>query len=132
MDGPMSSPSQTEGLSSPAGCSRDTEQSSNSETSATPAQTDLQNTADQTEPTADPGGGQTSMDNDPGSSVDKPGLFTPSPMSSSTDVPNVKVDGKGPQCFPQRGALLKSMLNFLKKTIPDPAFSDSIRHCKYL
>lgn len=33
-------------------------------------------------------------------------------------------------CFPQRAALLKSMLNFLKKAIPDPAFSDSIRHCK--
>ena len=34
------------------------------------------------------------------------------------------------QCFPQRAALLKSMLNFLKKAIPDPAFSDSIRHGK--
>ncbi len=37
---------------------------------------------------------------------------------------------KAPQCLPQRAALLKSMLNFLKKAIPDPAFSDSIRHCK--
>jgi len=36
------------------------------------------------------------------------------------------------QCFPQRAALLKSMLNFLKKAIPDPAFADSIRHCKLL
>jgi len=34
------------------------------------------------------------------------------------------------QCFPQRAALLKSMLNFLKKAIPDPAFADSIRHCE--
>uniref|UniRef100_UPI00358F3842 E3 ubiquitin-protein ligase HUWE1 isoform X5 n=1 Tax=Myxine glutinosa TaxID=7769 RepID=UPI00358F3842 len=33
----------------------------------------------------------------------------------------------GAQCIPQRAALLKSMLNFLKKAIPDPAFSDSIR-----
>ncbi|GIY82206.1 e3 ubiquitin-protein ligase HUWE1 [Caerostris extrusa] len=32
------------------------------------------------------------------------------------------------QCFPQRAALLKSMLNFLKKSIQDPAFSDNIRH----
>ncbi|XP_071495531.1 E3 ubiquitin-protein ligase HUWE1-like [Diadema antillarum] len=32
------------------------------------------------------------------------------------------------QCFPQRAALLKSMLNFLKKAIQDPSFSDSIRH----
>ncbi|KAG8199864.1 hypothetical protein JTE90_015857 [Oedothorax gibbosus] len=31
------------------------------------------------------------------------------------------------QCFPQRAALLKSMLNFLKKSIQDPAFSDNIR-----
>ncbi|XP_064633553.1 E3 ubiquitin-protein ligase HUWE1-like isoform X3 [Lineus longissimus] len=34
----------------------------------------------------------------------------------------------GLTCFPQRAALLKSMLNFLKKAIPDPAFSESIRH----
>lgn len=34
----------------------------------------------------------------------------------------------GIQCFPQRAALLKSMLNFLKKAIQDPAFSDNIRH----
>lgn len=38
----------------------------------------------------------------------------------------------GVQCYPQRAALLKSMLNFLKKAIPDPSFSDSIRHCKEL
>ncbi|XP_059469591.1 E3 ubiquitin-protein ligase HUWE1 isoform X4 [Neocloeon triangulifer] len=31
-------------------------------------------------------------------------------------------------CLPQRAALLKSMLNFLKKAIQDPTFSDSIRH----
>lgn len=31
-------------------------------------------------------------------------------------------------CLPQRAALLKSMLNFLKKAIQDSAFSDSIRH----
>ncbi|XP_076304373.1 LOW QUALITY PROTEIN: HECT, UBA and WWE domain containing E3 ubiquitin protein ligase 1 [Tachypleus tridentatus] len=35
---------------------------------------------------------------------------------------------RGVQCFPQRAALLKSMLNFLKKAIQDPSFSDSIRH----
>ncbi|XP_053985847.1 E3 ubiquitin-protein ligase HUWE1-like isoform X2 [Hylaeus volcanicus] len=34
----------------------------------------------------------------------------------------------GKTCLPQRAALLKSMLNFVKKTIQDPAFSDSIRH----
>lgn len=31
-------------------------------------------------------------------------------------------------CLPQRAALLKSMLNFLKKAIQDPTFTDSIRH----
>uniref|UniRef100_A0A4D5S055 Putative e3 ubiquitin-protein ligase huwe1 n=1 Tax=Ixodes scapularis TaxID=6945 RepID=A0A4D5S055_IXOSC len=35
---------------------------------------------------------------------------------------------RGVQCFPQRAALLKSMLNFLKKAIQDPSFADSIRH----
>jgi len=34
----------------------------------------------------------------------------------------------GTVCLPQRAALLKSMLNFLKKVIQDPAFSDGIRH----
>lgn len=31
-------------------------------------------------------------------------------------------------CLPQRAALLKSMLNFLKKAIQDTSFSESIRH----
>ncbi|XP_027564130.1 E3 ubiquitin-protein ligase HUWE1-like, partial [Neopelma chrysocephalum] len=44
-----------------------------------------------------------------------PGSATPSPRG-------------GVQCIPQRAALLKSMLNFLKKAIQDPAFSDGIRH----
>jgi hypothetical protein len=71
------------------------------------------------------------METDVGSSVDKP--ETDAVPSTSTEPSNpVKTEGKGPQCFPQRGALLKSMLNFLKKAIPDPAFSDSIRHCEYL
>ena len=57
------------------------------------------------------------------------------PPSSSSSLPSsslevaTKGDGGRPlQCFPQRAALLKSMLKFLKKAIPDPAFSDSIRH----
>lgn len=41
----------------------------------------------------------------------------------------IKLSGSlGMQCIPQRAALLKSMLNFLKKAIQDPAFSDGIRH----
>lgn len=34
----------------------------------------------------------------------------------------------GKTCLPQRAALLKSMLNFLKKALQDSTFSDSIRH----
>ncbi|XP_059143196.1 E3 ubiquitin-protein ligase HUWE1-like isoform X5 [Physella acuta] len=35
---------------------------------------------------------------------------------------------KGRHCFAQRAALLKSMLNFMKKAIPDLSFAESIRH----
>ncbi|XP_017695595.1 PREDICTED: E3 ubiquitin-protein ligase HUWE1-like, partial [Lepidothrix coronata] len=48
---------------------------------------------------------------------------TSSGPSSATPSPR-----GGVQCIPQRAALLKSMLNFLKKAIQDPAFSDGIRH----
>lgn len=41
---------------------------------------------------------------------------------------NCLLTGSGRTCLPQRAALLKSMLNFLKKAIQDIAFSDSIRH----
>uniref|UniRef100_A0A4W6F1F5 HECT-type E3 ubiquitin transferase n=1 Tax=Lates calcarifer TaxID=8187 RepID=A0A4W6F1F5_LATCA len=44
-------------------------------------------------------------------------------QSSAANTPRA-----GMQCIPQRAALLKSMLNFLKKAIQDPAFSDGIRH----
>ncbi|XP_063952392.1 E3 ubiquitin-protein ligase HUWE1-like isoform X2 [Lytechinus pictus] len=54
---------------------------------------------------------------------------------ASTSAGTGKEEGSRPkkgrsatQCFPQRAALLKSMLNFLKKAIQDPSFSDSIRH----
>lgn len=42
--------------------------------------------------------------------------------------PDYSAAKTGKTCLPQRAALLKSMLNFLKKAIQDPAFSDSIRH----
>ena len=32
------------------------------------------------------------------------------------------------RCLPQRAALIKAILNFLKKAIPDPVFSDNIRN----
>ncbi|XP_054708625.1 E3 ubiquitin-protein ligase HUWE1-like [Uloborus diversus] len=54
----------------------------------------------------------------------------PEQVEKCEDALNVESNSfkKGLQCFPQRAALLKSMLNFLKKSIQDPAFSDSIRH----
>ncbi|XP_061178702.1 E3 ubiquitin-protein ligase HUWE1-like [Saccostrea echinata] len=61
------------------------------------------------------------------------GPADPDQPSTSTGVTNDKLIPQNPtktgvQCYPQRAALLKSMLNFLKKAIPDPSFSDSIRH----
>lgn len=47
---------------------------------------------------------------------------------SSGALPDYSAARTGKTCLPQRAALLKSMLNFLKKAIQDPAFSDSIRH----
>ncbi|GAB6020027.1 hypothetical protein CHUAL_014109 [Chamberlinius hualienensis] len=44
----------------------------------------------------------------------------------SSSLNEVQFNGSQ-QCLPQRAALLKSMLNFLKKAIQDSAFSDSIR-----
>lgn len=34
------------------------------------------------------------------------------------------------RCLPQRAALIKAVLSFLKKSIPDPSFSESIRNGK--
>ena len=50
------------------------------------------------------------------------------PSTSAVEEPYLTAPKPGVTCLPQRAALLKSMLNFLKKAIQDPAFSDSIRH----
>lgn len=52
----------------------------------------------------------------------------PQPSSSNivTAIPMPAIN-KDLQCYPQRAALLKSMLNFLKKAIQDSSFSDQIR-----
>uniref|UniRef100_A0A674D685 HECT, UBA and WWE domain containing E3 ubiquitin protein ligase 1 n=1 Tax=Salmo trutta TaxID=8032 RepID=A0A674D685_SALTR len=57
--------------------------------------------------------------------VIKPKIQRPNSTVESEDM---DTDMDGVQCIPQRAALLKSMLNFLKKAIQDPAFSDGIRH----
>ena len=36
------------------------------------------------------------------------------------------------RCLPQRAALIKAVLSFLKKSIPDPSFSESIRNGKVI
>ena len=38
--------------------------------------------------------------------------------------------GGSGQCMPERAALIKSVLNFLKKAIPDPTFAENIRTCE--
>ncbi|XP_066470425.1 E3 ubiquitin-protein ligase HUWE1 isoform X2 [Tiliqua scincoides] len=53
---------------------------------------------------------------------------TPSAITPSSSANTIVSPRSGVQCIPQRAALLKSMLNFLKKAIQDPAFSDGIRH----
>ena len=54
----------------------------------------------------------------------EPGTST----SGIQSTPDYSAAKNGTTCLPQRAALLKSMLNFLKKAISDPAYSDSIRH----
>ncbi|KAG6803233.1 E3 ubiquitin-protein ligase HUWE1 isoform X1 [Apis mellifera caucasica] len=54
-------------------------------------------------------------------------------MSSKTDdkneqIPDYSAGKTGKTCLPQRVTLLKALLNFIKKIIQDPTFSDSIRH----
>uniref|UniRef100_A0A2K5QGW5 HECT-type E3 ubiquitin transferase n=1 Tax=Cebus imitator TaxID=2715852 RepID=A0A2K5QGW5_CEBIM len=70
------------------------------------------------------------MESSPGSSISMEHRLDvelrASGSSSSTNISSGP--SPGVQCIPQRAALLKSMLNFLKKAIQDPAFSDGIRH----
>ncbi|XP_037772840.1 E3 ubiquitin-protein ligase HUWE1-like isoform X4 [Penaeus monodon] len=54
--------------------------------------------------------------------------------STAMDVPAAsrpdysEASKSGLSCLPQRAALIKSMLNFLKKAIQEPGFSESMRH----
>ena len=57
--------------------------------------------------------------------------------SSSRDLPVQDVvmgEGDGLtaecNCMPERAALIKSILNFLKKAIPEPTFAENIRNCE--
>ena len=60
--------------------------------------------------------------------VDLMQTVEPVALSSASNSVSSVQPLKDIQCYPQRAALLKSMLNFLKKAIQDPAFADGIRH----
>lgn len=53
------------------------------------------------------------------------------PTSSNSLEPSGLVGGdETVQCMPERSALIKSILNFVKKAIPDPTFTENIRNRK--
>lgn len=59
--------------------------------------------------------------------------FEESPAQpANEELPVVELEAvnenAGKTCLPQRAALLKSLLNFLKKAFQDSAFAESIRH----
>ncbi|XP_076261399.1 HECT, UBA and WWE domain containing E3 ubiquitin protein ligase 1 isoform X2 [Rhynchophorus ferrugineus] len=62
----------------------------------------------------------------------EPNFEENSVQSSNEELASVELEyisaNSGKSCLPQRAALLKSMLNFLKKAFQDSAFSESIRH----
>ena len=58
---------------------------------------------------------------------------TSSAATCIVDDVDMKKDGSEVvQCMPERSALIKSILNFLKKAIPDPTFAENIRNCKHV
>ncbi|XP_056665905.1 E3 ubiquitin-protein ligase HUWE1-like [Monodelphis domestica] len=64
----------------------------------------------------------------PSTSTEQPSDLETRVQALSSNNTTTMISPIGAQCIPQRAALLKSMLNFLKKAIQDPAFSDAIRH----
>ncbi len=61
---------------------------------------------------------------------DSVAMETDAPPTSSVDVDMKKDGSEIIQCMPERSALIKSILNFLKKAIPDPTFAENIRNCE--
>ena len=67
--------------------------------------------------------------------MDTSGDVIPQPEGESPADVGVDMDDGGgmtrkgphPQCMPERAALIKSILNFLKKAIPDATFAENIR-----
>ena len=48
-------------------------------------------------------------------------------VSAVCEIESVLPDSS---CMPERAALIKSILNFLKKAIPEPTFAENIRNCE--
>ena len=67
------------------------------------------------------------MDVAPPTSVEAPPTATGIPplLEATTGVEETLVT-----CMPERVALIKSILNFLKKVIPESTFAENIRNCK--
>ncbi|CAH0561864.1 unnamed protein product [Brassicogethes aeneus] len=77
-------------------------------------------------------GASTSMSNsvvsEAGSAAGPSGAAAPEEdLCTTVDLEYVS-ENAGKTCLPQRAALLKSMLNFLKKAFQDSTFADKIRH----
>ena len=71
--------------------------------------------------------------------VEGPHGTPPSTAESRAHIDRVVEEedgGVGPRkegsqmCMPERAALIKSILNFLKKAIPEPTFAENIRTCR--
>lgn len=63
----------------------------------------------------------------PSSNIVRPSTSSAMEITTPTQ-PDYSEAKTGLSCLPQRAALVKSMLNFLKKAIQEPGFSESMRH----
>lgn len=64
----------------------------------------------------------------PTEEVSQPSTSSAMEVPSTAAQPDYSEAKTGLSCLPQRAALIKSMLNFLKKAIQEPGFSESMRH----
>ncbi|ROT63125.1 hypothetical protein C7M84_018994 [Penaeus vannamei] len=64
----------------------------------------------------------------PSYSASRPSTSTAMDVPAASRPDYSEASKSGLSCLPQRAALIKSMLNFLKKAIQEPGFSESMRH----
>ena len=76
------------------------------------------------------------MDVAPPTTTEAPPTVTEAPPTAAGTPPlleatcSTSVEETLVTCMPERVALIKSILNFLKKVIPEPTFAENIRNCK--